>query len=126
MSVGSNVGSKQKYTDAQIHKAELIESSYEEKGVSQEKAEQIAWATVNKHSGGGERSGSGSHTPEWKKSAARSDSAHNAAQTRHASANPHALENKSIAELRARARKKHISGRSSMSRVELIQALRQS
>ncbi len=121
-----SVGSKEKYTEAQKRKAEHIEASYEEKGLTQQKAEQIAWATVNKQSGGGEHSGSGTHTPEWQKRAARQDSAQNAATSRHTRSDAHSLENKSIAELRARARKKHISGRSSMSRVELIQALRHS
>jgi len=119
------IGSKQKYTDAQKRKAEHIEESYEAKGVSPEKAEQIAWATVNKQSGGGERSGSGTTTPEETKEAARKESAEHAAQTRQAHAEPHALEKQSIAALRLKARKKHISGRSTMSKVELIMALRQ-
>ncbi|WP_331352373.1 termination factor Rho [Cellvibrio sp. UBA7671] len=119
------IGSKQKYTDAQKRKAEHIEDSYEAKGVSHEKAEQIAWATVNKQSGGGERSGSGTTTPETTKEAARKDSAEHAAETRQAKAEPNALEKQSIAALRSKARKKHISGRSTMSKVELILALRQ-
>lgn len=117
-------GSKEKYTDTQKRKAEHIEKSYEEKGVSPKKAEEIAWATVNKHSGGGERSGSGSTTPEPEKQAARKDSAQKAAQTRKEKSAPNALEENSVAELRAKARKKHISGRSTMNKVELIQALR--
>jgi plasmid stabilization system protein ParE len=119
------IGSKQKYTDAQKRKAEHIEDSYEAKGVSHEKAEQIAWATVNKQAGGGERSGSGTTTPETAKEAARKDSAVHAAETRQAKAEPNALEDQSIAALRSKARKKHISGRSTMSKVELILALRQ-
>ncbi|GLP99066.1 hypothetical protein GCM10007891_09200 [Methylophaga thalassica] len=51
-------GSKEKYTDKQKRKAEHIEESYKEQGVSEE-AERIAWATVNKESGGGNKSGSG-------------------------------------------------------------------
>jgi hypothetical protein len=119
------IGSKQKYTGAQKRKAEHIEESYEAKGVSHEKAEQIAWATVNKQSGGGERSGSGTTTPEAEKEAARKDSAENAAETRHAQAEPNALEKQSISALRSKARKKHIAGRSTMNKVELILALRQ-
>lgn len=119
------IGSKQKYTEAQKRKAEHIEESYEAKGVSHEKAEQIAWATVNKQSGGGERSGSGTTTPEAEKTAARKDSAENAAETRQAKTEPNALEEQSISALRAKARKKHINGRSTMNRVELIMALRQ-
>ena len=52
-------GDKYKYTDKQKRQAEHIEESYEKKGVSEEKAEEIAWATVNKKDGGGKISGSG-------------------------------------------------------------------
>ncbi len=51
-------GDKSKYTDKQKRKAEHIEESYEDRGVSKE-AERRAWATVNKESGGGNKSGSG-------------------------------------------------------------------
>ena len=50
-------GDKSKYTDKQIRKAEHIESSYEDRGVSSEEAERRAWATVNKDDGGGKRVG---------------------------------------------------------------------
>ena len=52
-------GDKDKYTDKQKRKAEHIEESYEKKGVSKKEAEKRAWATVNKESGGGNKSGSG-------------------------------------------------------------------
>jgi plasmid stabilization system protein ParE len=52
-------GDKSKYTDKQKRQAEHIEESYEERGVSEEEAEKRAWATVNKTSGGGKKSGSG-------------------------------------------------------------------
>ncbi len=52
-------GDKGKYTDKQKRKAEHIEEGYEKKGVSKKEAESRAWATVNKESGGGKRSGSG-------------------------------------------------------------------
>jgi plasmid stabilization system protein ParE len=52
-------GDKDKYTDKQKRQAEHIEDSYREKGVSEEKAEEIAWSTVNKQDGGGKKSGSG-------------------------------------------------------------------
>ena len=52
-------GDKDKYTDKQKRKAEHIEESYEDRGVSQEEAERRAWASVNKESGGGNKSGSG-------------------------------------------------------------------
>jgi plasmid stabilization system protein ParE len=52
-------GDKSSYTDKQKRKAEHIEEGYEERGVSHEEAERRAWATVNKESGGGKKSGSG-------------------------------------------------------------------
>jgi plasmid stabilization system protein ParE len=52
-------GDKSKYTDKQKRKAEHIEEGYEDKGVSKKEAEARAWATVNKESGGGKKSGSG-------------------------------------------------------------------
>lgn len=52
-------GDKSSYTDKQKRKAEHIEERYEERGVSHEEAERRAWATVNKESGGGNKSGSG-------------------------------------------------------------------
>lgn len=52
-------GDKGKYTDKQKRKAEHIEEGYEDRGVSKKEAEARAWATVNKESGGGKKSGSG-------------------------------------------------------------------
>jgi plasmid stabilization system protein ParE len=52
-------GDKGKYTDKQRRKAEHIEEGYEKRGVSDKEAERRAWATVNKESGGGNKSGSG-------------------------------------------------------------------
>ena len=52
-------GDKSKYTDKQKRKAEHIEEGYEDRGVSKKEAERRAWATVNKESGGGKKSGSG-------------------------------------------------------------------
>ena len=52
-------GDKSSYTDKQKRKAEHIEEGYEERGVSHDEAERRAWATVNKESGGGKKSGSG-------------------------------------------------------------------
>ncbi len=52
-------GDKDKYTDKQKRKAEHIEEGYEDRGVSKKEAERRAWATVNKESGGGNKSGSG-------------------------------------------------------------------
>ena len=52
-------GDKSAYTDKQKRQAEHIEESYEQRGVEHEEAERRAWATVNKESGGGKKSGSG-------------------------------------------------------------------
>jgi plasmid stabilization system protein ParE len=52
-------GSKSKYTGKQKRKAEHIEEGYEKRGTSKKEAERRAWATVNKESGGGKKSGSG-------------------------------------------------------------------
>ena len=52
-------GDKSSYTDKQKRKAEHIEEGYEKRGVSHDEAERRAWATVNKESGGGNKSGSG-------------------------------------------------------------------
>jgi plasmid stabilization system protein ParE len=52
-------GDKSSYTDKQKRKAEHIEEGYEDRGVGKSEAERRAWATVNKESGGGKKSGSG-------------------------------------------------------------------
>lgn len=52
-------GDKSSYTSKQKRQAEHIEEGYEKKGVSKKEAESRAWATVNKESGGGKKSGSG-------------------------------------------------------------------
>lgn len=57
-------GDKSKYTGKQKRKAEHIAESYEDRGVSDKEAESRAWATINKESGGGEKSGSGRGKPE--------------------------------------------------------------
>jgi plasmid stabilization system protein ParE len=52
-------GDKSAYTDKQKRQAEHIEKGYENRGVGKNEAERRAWATVNKESGGGKKSGSG-------------------------------------------------------------------
>ena len=52
-------GDKSSYTDKQKRQAEHIEEGYESRGVSEDEAERRAWATVNKMTGGGKKSGSG-------------------------------------------------------------------
>lgn len=118
-------GSKEKYTEKQKRKAEHIEESYEQKGVSAEEAEARAWATVNKQSGGGERAGgSGKKKSQEQKSRDRSDSAKQAAATRKGETEQGRLENKTKEELMQEARKRKIDGRSKMRKQELITALK--
>ncbi|MDQ3134240.1 MAG: plasmid stabilization protein [Acidobacteriota bacterium] len=50
-------GDKSKYTDKQKRQAEHIEEGYESRGVPEEEAEGRAWATVNKMTGGGKKTG---------------------------------------------------------------------
>jgi len=57
-------GDKSSYTDKQKRKAEHIEEGYEKRGVPEKEAERRAWATVNRESGGGKKSGSGRGKPE--------------------------------------------------------------
>lgn len=52
-------GDKGAYSSKQKRKAEHIAEGYKDRGVSSKEAKSRAWATVNKESGGGERSGSG-------------------------------------------------------------------
>jgi hypothetical protein len=92
-------GDKSAYTDRQKRMAEHIEQGYEQRGVSEPEAERRAWATVNKETHGGQRSGSGRGKPEdhaparkggrrgdeaqaKRPAADRSASAHKAAATR--------------------------------------------
>ncbi|WP_194791515.1 termination factor Rho [Pseudomonas sp. UFMG81] len=121
-------GEKGKYTDKQKRKAEHIEHSYEQKGVSKDEAESRAWATVNKQSGGGEKpGGSGSKTSSSEKKAARADSAKRAAKTRqgHARTSASSLQSQTKQSLMKEARSREIKGRSRMTKVELIEALQE-
>jgi len=52
-------GDKSKYSNKQKRQAEHIEEGYKKRGVSAKTARSRAWATVNKESGGGKKSGSG-------------------------------------------------------------------
>ncbi|MFL6719601.1 MAG: hypothetical protein ACJ8G3_24905 [Burkholderiaceae bacterium] len=54
-----STGDKSAYTDKQKRQAEHIEEGYEKRGVPENEAERRAWATENKLSGGGKKSGSG-------------------------------------------------------------------
>ena len=50
-------GDKDAYTDKQKRKAEHIAEGYEDRGTPAREAKSRAWATVNKESGGGKKSG---------------------------------------------------------------------
>jgi hypothetical protein len=52
-------GDKSSYTTKQRRQAKHIEDREEKSGKSTKRAKQIAYATVNKQSGGGKKSGSG-------------------------------------------------------------------
>ena len=52
-------GDKSSYTSKQKRQAEHIEQGYEHRGIRPKEAKRRAWATVNKETGGGKRSGSG-------------------------------------------------------------------
>ena len=52
-------GDKSSYTDKQKRQAEHIEEGYEKRGTGKKEAERRAWATVNKETHGGKKSGSG-------------------------------------------------------------------
>jgi plasmid stabilization system protein ParE len=69
-------GDKDSYTDKQKRKAEHIEEGYEKRGTSREEAERRAWATVNKESGGGNKSGSGRGKADSHVSSSRGGKAH--------------------------------------------------
>ncbi len=51
-------GSKEKYSNKQKRQAKHIEEGYEKRGTGKKTAQRIAWATVNKETGGGEKGGS--------------------------------------------------------------------
>ncbi|MEB2651283.1 Rho termination factor N-terminal domain-containing protein [Pseudomonas siliginis] len=120
-------GSKDKYTSEQKRKAEHIEDSYEKKGVSKDEAEARAWATVNKHSGGGDKSGgSGRKKPASAKSEDRKESSRRAVASRtgHSRDSETSKDTQTVDSLMKEARAKNIPGRSSMRKQELIEALR--
>jgi hypothetical protein len=52
-------GDKSSYTGKQKRQAAHIEEGYEGRGLSKKEASRRAWATVNKMTGGGKKTGSG-------------------------------------------------------------------
>ena len=69
-------GDKDKYSEKQKRKAEHIADGYEDRGVPEKAAEARAWATVNKESGGGNKSGSGRGKKDTHVSSSRGGRAH--------------------------------------------------
>lgn len=64
-------GDKSTYTGKQKRQAEHIEAGYEARGVPEDEAAARAWATVNRQTGGGNKSGSGRGQPDTTVSAER-------------------------------------------------------
>jgi plasmid stabilization system protein ParE len=101
-------GDKSTYTDKQERKADHIAEGYKERGVSSKEAERRAWATVNKETGGGNRSGSGRGKADTNVSAKKGGklggraSAKRTAAERSASARKAAATRRRNAEQRAR------------------------
>src|SRR6476469_9330862 len=73
-------GDKSSYSSKQKRKAEHIEESERDRGVSEETAERIAWATVNKQDGGAKKS-SGTAKKSAKKGARKSTAKKAASKT---------------------------------------------
>jgi hypothetical protein len=69
-------GDKSSYTTKQKRKAEHIEQGYEKRGTPKKEAEARAWATVNKESGGGNKSGSGRGKKDNHSASSRGGKAH--------------------------------------------------
>ena len=64
-------GDKSSYSDKQKRQAEHIEESERKQGRSEEAAERIAWATVNKQDGGAKGSGRKTASKTARKSTAK-------------------------------------------------------
>jgi plasmid stabilization system protein ParE len=69
-------GDKSSYTDKQQRQAGHIEQGYEDRGVPRDEAERRAWATVNKESGGRNKSGSGRGQPDAHEASSRGGKAY--------------------------------------------------
>lgn len=104
-------GSKATYTGKQKRKAEHIEESYEKRGVSDGEAERRAWATVNKESGGGNKSGSGRGKPDNKSAAKRGGRIGGAASAKRSPAKKSAAAKKAAATRKNSASKKKAAGK---------------
>lgn len=69
-------GDKDAYTEKQKRKAEHIAEGYRDRGTPAKQAKSRAWATVNKESGGGNKSGSGRGKKDTHVSSSRGGRAH--------------------------------------------------
>ncbi len=101
-------GDKSSYSDKQKRKAEQIEDSYENRGVPAKEAARRAWATVNKESGGGKKSGSGRGKTENHASSRKGGRLGGAASARRSSAAKSASAKKAAA---TRKRNAHAGSR---------------
>jgi plasmid stabilization system protein ParE len=99
-------GDKSKYSDKQKRKAEHIAEGYEHRGTSEKEAKRRAWATVNKESGGGNKSGSGRGHPDTHESSHKGGK-----KGGEASAHRSAAERSASARKAAATRKRHASSR---------------
>src|ERR1700748_2463187 len=79
-------GDKSSYTNKQKRQAEHIEKGYEKRGVGANEAERRAWATVNKETGGGNKSGSGRGKKDTHASSSRGGRAHKSGSSEQRSA----------------------------------------
>ena len=103
-------GDKSSYTDKQKRQAEHIEEGYEKRGVSKKEAQSRAWATVNKETGGGNKSGSGRGKPDTNVSSKKGGKKGGAA-----SASRTAAERSASAKKAAETRKKNREARAKSS-----------
>jgi plasmid stabilization system protein ParE len=104
-------GDKSSYTNKQKRKAEHIEEGYEKRGVSKDEAERRAWATVNKETGGGNKSGSGRGVKDTNVSARRGGRIGGPRGGKAAASRPAAARSRS-AKKAAATRKRNASARS--------------
>ncbi len=99
-------GDKSTYTNKQKRQAEHIAEGYTKRGVPKDVAKERAWATVNKMTGGGKKSGSGRGKPINKAPALKGGRKGGAA-----SASRSAAERSASAKKAARTRARNRAGR---------------
>jgi plasmid stabilization system protein ParE len=103
-------GDKSAYTNKQKRQAEHIAEGYEDKGVSKDEAKSRAWATVNKMTGGGKKSGSG-RGKKVNKAPARKGGRKGGAASAKRTAAQRSASAKKAARTRARNKSRRSSGR---------------